>query len=327
MERSNNYRLLKLQELLFRETDEENELGLNEIQHKLQQLIPGRPIDHRTIRRDLKVLENTGFEIVRNQGKFGKVFYSHQARTFELYQLRLIVDAILSARFITTNEKNKLIHHLKQLTSKHIAKTLPEPIVFSQSANLDYDLIRLNIDRVHHAVSKRRVVTYQYGKYNVDKDFVYHRDGDLYYVEPYGLVWQNDFYYLIGKYQPKGEMRHYRLDRIRHIELTDEPFKKDDFNLQDYVDRTFHMFAGEEKRIQIRFENELAPVVIDHFGKNVNMRKIDDEHFILSTKAKLSDGLINWILTWGHQAKVLSPDSLVEEVKGKIAKMSKLYQT
>lgn len=326
MEGSNSYRLLTLQEILFQETDADHQLSLKELQQKLEQRLLENNIDRRTIQKDLRVLEESGFEVVKNKGKYGKIFYSHQARTFELYQLRLIVDAILSAKFITINEKNKLIDQLKQLTSIHIAKTLPEPIMFSQSANLDYDLIRLNIDRIHRAVAKRRVVTYQYGKYNVEKKFVYRRNGDLYYVEPYGLVWQNDFYYLIGKFQPTNEMRHYRLDRIRNIKLTQETFKKENFHLQEYVDRTFYMFAGKEQRIKIQFKNHLAPLVIDRFGKDVYMRTIDDEHFILSTRAKLSKGLINWILTLGPSAKVLSPDDLVTQVKDRIVRMYQSYQ-
>lgn len=326
MERSNNYRLLKIKEILFQETDDENELSLNDIQQKLQQIMDDTNIDHRTIRRDLDVLDKSGFEIVYNKGKYGKNLYSHQSRTFELYQLRLLVDAILSARFITNNEKDRLIGQLKQLTSKHMGKTLPEPIVFSQSINMDYEQIRINIDRVHRAVSRRKVVTYQYGRYNVNKDFVHSRDGELYYVEPYGLIWQQDFYYLIGRYQPKDEIRHYRLDRIRNIQLTDETFKRGDFQLQEYVDKTFHMFAGEEMRIKIQFQNDLAPSVIDRFGKDVDMQKIDEHYFVLSTRAKVSTGLMNWILMWGNKAKVLSPPLLVDQVKGEIKKMYENYE-
>lgn len=327
MNRSNNYRLLQLQNILFEETDDDNELGLEELREKLQKTLPNRMIDDRTIRKDLRTLDEAGFEIVKNKGKFGKNLYSHQARTFEVYQLRLIVDAILSARFITNNEKTNLIDRLKQLTSKHMAKNLPEPMVFSQSINMDYEQVKLNIDRVHKAVSERRVVAYQYGRYNVDKKFELGRDGSFYYVEPYGLIWQKDFYYLIGRYQPKNELRHYRLDRIRNIKLTDERFSRGNFQLQEYVDRTFHMFAGKETRIKIQFHNDIITVVFDRFGQDVDIQKVDDDHFILSTRAKLSDGLINWILTWGNQAKVLSPDHLVEQMKEKIQQMKDVYLT
>lgn len=129
MERANNYRLLQLREILFNNTDEWNELGIDELIDKLRQTMGERAVfDRRTVKRDLATLDDMDFEIVRNTGKFGKTLYSHQSRLFETYQLRLIIDAILSARFITTNEKKKLIQKVKELTSRPIAKTLPEPI-------------------------------------------------------------------------------------------------------------------------------------------------------------------------------------------------------
>src|SRR5699024_1735042 len=136
---------------------------------------------------------------------------------------------------------------------------------------------------------------------------------------------QNDFYYLIGIFQDTNELRHYRLDRIRNISVSDESFKKRDFNLQEYVDQSFHMFAGEEMCIKIRFHNSLVNVVVDRFGQDADIRVLDDEHFVLSTKAKLSDGLINWILTWGNRAKVLSPEHLVERIKEQIRQMNDVY--
>lgn len=325
MKYTNNYRLLKLQEILYNETDEYHDLSIDELKERLLRISPKESIDQRTIKKDIEILDQTGFEIVKNKGKFGKILYSHQSRLFEIYQLRFIVDAILSARFITTAEKDNLIQKVKQLTSKHIAKTLPEPILFSQSANMDYELVKVNIDRVHRAISQRKVLTYQYGKFNVDKEFEYNRDGDFYFVEPYALIWQNDYYYLIGHFQLKNEIRHYRLDRIRNIQITDQTFKKKQFYLQEYVNQSFHMFAGDEIRMKIRFQNDLINVVLDRFGQQADIWKVDEESFVLSTKANLSDGLVNWILTWGNQAKVLSPDPLIEKVKEKIEKMSKVY--
>lgn len=326
VERTSSYRLLKIKELLFSETDDHNQLGIDDLKARLEQLDPNMVFDQRTIKNDLEILDSVDFEVVQNKGKFGKLLYSHQTRIFEVYELRLIVDAVLSARFITKNEKNNLIEKVKRLTSNHIAKTLPEPIVFSQSANIDYELVKLNIDRVHQAISNRRVLTYQYGRFNVDKEFEYGRDGDLYHVEPYGLIWQNDYYYLIGRFQLKDQIRHYRLDRIRNISISDEVFKKDDFHLQEYVNQSFHMFAGEDIRIKVRFRNALINVVLDRFGQEADITKLDDNHFVLNTKAKLSDGLVNWILTWGNQAKVLSPEHLVQTVKEKIEQMYETYR-
>src|SRR5699024_9247056 len=157
--------------------------------------------------------------VIQNKGKYGKILYSHQGRLFETYQLRLMIDAILSARFITTNEKKNLIEKIKQLTSKRNAKTFPRPIMQSQAGTMDYEHVELDIDRVHAAMVETNVLTYQYGEFNVDKQFVYSRDGAYYHVEPYALMRQNGYYNLSGHLQKTNEMRHCRLDRTRNIKV------------------------------------------------------------------------------------------------------------
>lgn len=327
MKQGNSYRLLHLKNILFQDTDEFHEFDINELKERLIETTGVKNIDNRTIKSDLDALEEMDFDIVLNRRKHGKIYYSHQDRLFETYQIRLLVDAILSARFITIKEKNNLIKKLKELTSKYIAKTLPEPILFSQTINIDYDLIKLNIDRIHHAIADRKVLSYQYGYFNVDKEFTYRRNGDTYYVAPYALIWQNDLYYLIGEFLLTKEIRHYRLDRMRNIKITDQPYVKDNyFELQKYVDNSFHMYSGEEATIQIRFENELINSIFDRFGMDVDVKKDGEDYFILSTRAKISDGLLSWILKWGRQAQVISPDYLVEQVKEEIKEMSQNYE-
>src|SRR5690625_1935138 len=181
--KSNSDRLLKIRQILEEETDEENHLSIKEIQQKLEQWAENETVDRRTIRSDIESLDRSGFYIITNQEKYGTRVYSYQERSFEVYQLRLMIDAILSARFITTNEKDRLIQNIKQLTSKYIAKSLPETMTFTQSTRVDYELVRVNIDRIHEGVSEEKVIRYHYGRYNVDKEFVYGREGDFYYVE------------------------------------------------------------------------------------------------------------------------------------------------
>ena len=323
---SSGQRLLKLKDILFYETDEDHELSINELIQKLTAVFGSDyKVDHRAVKRDIEVLNNEGFEVIENQGKYGKIFYSHQTRLFETYQLRLLTDAVLSARFITETEKKSLIQKLKKLTSRHIAKSLPDPLIFQQSSNLDYNLIKLQIDKIHKAVSQQRVIHFQYGKYSVDKQFIFRREGEVYEVCPYALIWQNDYYYLIGEYCKYKEFRHYRLDRMRNVEVTEKRFKKMEFNATEYVHRSFNMYSGKEEWIKIQFHNNLINLIIDRFGLDADIQKADDEHFVLVTKAKVSDGLVKWILTLGSEAKVLQPDTLVEMVQEEIHKMNKLY--
>lgn len=327
MEISNGARLLKVKQILFEETDEHgHELSIKQIVEKLEQIFPGATFDKRTIRSDIELLDQADFEVISYEGKRGTHFFSHQDRLFETYQLRLLVDAILSAKFITEKDKELMIEKVKKLTSKHIAKTLPSPFVFSQSANDDYSRVKLNIDHIHRAIEMSRIITYKYGKYNVEKKFIHNRNGATYRVEPYALIWQNDFYYLIGKFLETNEIRHYRLDRIREINITDEEFTPMKIDLNDYVNRSFHMFAGEDIRIKIEFHIDLVNVILDRFGHDVDIKSIDDEKFLLTTKAKLSDGLVNWILTWGSKAKVMEPVELRDRVHEEIKKMVEVYE-
>ncbi|VEF46205.1 transcriptional regulator [Bacillus freudenreichii] len=326
MEVKGSHRLLALKKILLEETDEGNQLSIKELAEKLKLAFSSEAeFDPRAIKRDLEALDEQGFEIITNKGIYGKVLYSYHDRLFETYQLRLMVDAVLSARFITEKDKKTIIHKLKKLTSRHIAKTLPDPLIFNPSSNIDYNLIKINIDRVHKAISTNRILEYQYGKYNIDKEFVFNREGDFYQVEPYALIWQNDFYYLIGKFLQTGEFRHYRLDRIRNIRVTEEKFRREDLDITKYVDKSFHMFAGEDDWIKIKFKHEMINIIIDRFGLDADIRKLDEEHVLLTTKAKLSPGLVSWIMRWGHKAKVLSPEWLVEEVKKEIELMQDLY--
>lgn len=322
----NNDRLLMLREVLFHHTDEHHELNVYEIQEMLMQKLHVDNIDIRTIKNDIDALANMGFEVVKNRRKFGKIYYSHQMKLFETYQLRLLVDAILSARFITINEKMILIEKLQNMTSKYIADTLPGPIGFNQTANIDNNWVRQNIDRIHHAISNQKVIRYQYGSYDENKQFVFRRDGNFYEVAPYGLIWQNDFYYIIGYSLLDGEIRHYRLDRIRHISLTKQSYELDkSFDLQSYVAQTFHMYSGDDVEVTLKFEKSLLKAIFDEFGLDVQIIPDGSEHFRLYIRAKLSDGLISWLLKWGAKIEVITPESLRDELKREINKMKAIY--
>ncbi len=326
MKQTNHYRLLKLRELLFAETDEENEVTIYDMQEKLMHLLELEKLDIRTLRKDIEALQSMDFDIVENRRAHGKLYYSHQNKLFETYQIRLLVDAVLSARSITPNEKRILIEKLKKLTSTHIQKTLPSPVMFSKTVNKDHELVKLDIDRIHRAISERKVLQYKYGDYDVDKQFNLRYEGRWYYVEPYALIWQNDLYYLIGKYRGNNEIRHYRLDRMRETNITDMPFViEESFQLQPYIDKSFQMFSGEDIRLKIRLENGLLNPMFDRFGLQVDVKPDGDDHFILTTKAKQSAGLRGWILQWGAAAEVLSPESLVAEIKEEITNMVTNY--
>lgn len=326
MKQANSYRLLKLMEIFQHETDEFNELDIYDLKRKLTQVLQIKTLDIRTIKQDIAALEEIGFDVVKNRRRHGKIYYSHQARAFETYQLRLLVDAVLSAKFITINEKVKVIEQIGQLTSRHIAKSLPEPIMYNQTVNVDYEMIKHNIDRIHISIAESKVLQFKYGNYNLLKEFSFRKDGRAYAVAPYGLVWKDDFYYVIGYSYEDDEIRHYRVDRMRSIQVTSGKFEPDPtFNLQSHTSKSINMFAGNEQVMIVRFTNDLINVILDKFGLNAHTTPDGDEHFILRQHTKISDGLVAWLLSWGKKAEVLEPDSLAEQVAREIEAMYTMY--
>ncbi|OLS33861.1 WYL domain-containing protein [Bacillus sp. MRMR6] len=145
---------------------------------------------------------------------------SHQDRLFETYKLRMLVDAILSARFVTEEQATKLINKLKKLTSYHFAKALSSPIKYNKSMDHIFGLTKVYIDKIHHAIEERKVITFKYGKFTIDRQFELNRKSQEYVYHPYALVWEQGFYYLIGQKENKEGLSSNRVDRLREVEIT-----------------------------------------------------------------------------------------------------------
>lgn len=323
----NKERILKLMSILKEETDENHELSLDDIILRFKQTYGTElKLNKNSLKDDLDHLIRQGFDVTVNQEKEGlPKYYSHQYRLFELYELRMLIDAVVSAKFISKKETVQLTGKIRQLTSHRQGKRLHNEIQIDSSIKSESPYIRRTIHDIHEAITERRMITFQYGRFDVNKQFNLSHEGGLYKVKPYALTWANDFYYLIAYYFDAAEIRHYRVDRLRNVEVLTETFPFEAFDVSKYVQSTFHMFAGDEEWIRIKLHNSLINVIIDKFGKDVSIQRADEEHFILSTKARVSIGLVNWILSFGSGAKVISPSSLVQTVKTEVHKLHSLY--
>ncbi|WP_223590714.1 helix-turn-helix transcriptional regulator [Neobacillus bataviensis] len=323
----NTTKILALKKILLEETDEEHKLSMTDLIDKLQLAIAANdPIDKKRIKRYIESLNESGFEILHEGEKYGKIVYSHQSRLFETYELRMLVDAILSASFVTEEQAKNMISKLSQLTSKHIAKTLPSPIKYNKSMNHIYHLTKVYIDKIHQAIDEKRVITFKYGKFNIDRTFELNRNGQEYIYHPYGLIWDQGFYYMIGQKENKVGLSNYRVDKMRDVEVTELRFKSKDYNIDGYLHINFHMFSGQGEWVEIEFKDKsLINPIIDKFGLDADIKKVDEDTFILKTKAIVGEGFFNWLRGWGSKAKILSPPSLVKQMKDEIEKMYQLY--
>lgn len=314
----NGARLLKLREIFERETDEENELTLHQLVERLKKSFGPDDsiiqIGTKAVRRDIQTLRAQGFEIIENIGDKGKKFYSYQNRLFEPHELRMLVDAVASARFVSLSDTERLLEKLKLLTSEHIAKTLDIRFRISSSYKDENKETRFTIDRIQNAMTERKIIRFHYGHYNVDKQFIAKRKGEWYVVRPLELIWNQDNYYLIGFFIPEKKIKHYRVDRMRDVEITEQSYDYQSFDLNGYANHVFNMYNGPTQSVTIRFSNHMATVVIDRFGIHVPIKKVDEHSFEITTEAKVSDGLVQWLLSCGKNAVVVSPEHLVRRM-------------
>lgn len=322
---SNAKRLLAIIEILEQNTDEEHELSVSEIIEKLKMKFGSDyHVSRNTIKNTIEELIDTGLNIETRISDNEPINYSHQDRKFEIYQLRILIDAVSSAKFLTAEESNELIEKIKTLTSKHLSRKLNSHIRVDPSLKAKNNEIRYIIDNIHTAINEKRKISFQYGKYNVKKEFFLRNNGQRYIVTPLALVWNHEFYYLVAKHNEK--MKHFRIDRMRRIERMKETFVEPTFDIVQHMKNSFNMFTGEPEYVELQFNLSLINTILNHFGTDVYIKNYDENTFTIKVQAYINEGFLRWLLTWGSDVKVAAPEQLKDQLKEEIKKLQSLYE-
>jgi len=308
-------------------TDEEEMLSI----HEIHGFIPETEnVGIGAVREDVNSLEKSiVFPVLAVQEKNGMVKQFHyDGRLFEKHELRILMDMISAAKFIPKQERNKILMKIKHLTSRRIAEQLKNELRVADKPNHEEVGIVSFIQLLHEAVQNNQVIAFQYGDYNMDINFTLREKGNDYYVQPYELVWEKERYYLIGNFMSIDQIRQYRVDRMRNIRVMDEKFVPEpNLNIDKYISGMFHMFGGDTISLEVEFNQSLLNAVVDRFGvdANINIQK-NNNTFVLKTRAVDSKGLLQWLLRWGSDAKVLHPEKLIEAMKEEARKLYNRYQ-
>ncbi len=327
-------KLLYLMKIMLEKTDETHGLTTEEIKKELARY--GISAERKSLYDDLRVLEVYGLDICSEKTK--TVRYYIGSRDFQISELKLLVDAIQSSKFITQKKSLELIGKLESLASENEAKLLQNQVIISNRVKTDNETIYYNVDRLHDAISANLSVCFYYNKWVLDfggtKKIKLERrhGGKLYRVSPWALCWDDENYYLIGFDEDSGQIRHYRVDKMERINLTEnarkgeEQFKKID--LAEYSKSTFSMFAGERESITLRVHKNLIGVIADRFGRDVFItRDLESrEHFILKVEVNVSDQFFGWIFALGDEVQIISPDSLARKFADHCAKVMNIYR-
>lgn len=309
-------KLLYILQILKEYTDEEHAITTSELISKLEQY--GIKAERKTIYSDIEALNDFGYDILTSRQKNLNGYYM-ASREFELAELKFLVDATQSSKFITKNKSNTLIKKLKQFTSKYEANHLQRQIYVSDRVKTDNENIYINVDCIHKACQNDLQISFIYFDWTPTKEARPRKGGEEYIVSPWMLTFSEENYYLLAYDENAGIMKYYRVDKMLKIQLLKEKRKgrelMENFNLAAFSKKTFGMFAGKEELVTLLFENHLASVAIDRFGKEVDMRVRDEGHFSIRVNVCISNQFFGWLAGLSGSVTIAGPKNVRKEYR------------
>ena len=316
-------KLLYLKQFFEDKTDEKHPATMADILAYLQ----ANDVDaeRKSIKTDLDALELYGMDVRR--ADYGKA-YLLLDREFELPEVKLIIDSVASSKFLSENKSDALIKKLGKLVSEHQRKELRRQVRVMGRAKTMNNSVLINTDRIHAAIAANTTITFKYFHYNIKLDREYSRKGELFEVSPWALLYDNDNYYLLA-YTDK-DFRTYRVDRMANVEQgINERRGKEEFEKMDmpaYTKSTFGMYNGKQEEVTMVFHNRMLDTVIDQFGKEVWLSKVDDWHFKVTVTVAVSPQFFAWVFGLGNYVTITGPENVVKQMKDMLAKVQKRYE-
>lgn len=327
-------KLLFIQKILLEKTDENHGLTVNEIINELESY--GISAERKSIYDDLHILEMFGLDICSEKTKTVKYYIG--SRDFQISELKLLVDAIQSSKFITKKKSMELIEKIESLASKNQAQLLQRQVYVSNRIKTENETIYYNVDSLHEAINKNVQTSFYYNQWTLNLGSTEKiklqrkRNGEKYIVSPWALCWDDENYYLIAFDENSQAIRHYRVDKMERIEvlkenrLGQEMFSK--FNIAEYTKATFSMFSGEEQEVKLSVHKDLVGVIADRFGSKVFVTndELRENHFIVKTTVKISEQFFGWLFGLGDKIILLSPTEAVEKFNSHIKNIFNVYK-
>ena len=270
--------------------------------------------DRKTVYSDIAALQDYGVDIVSIPGKNGGYYIA--SRNFELPELKLLIDAVLSSKFLTEKKSRELIEKLCRECSVHDARLMRRDMLVDRRVKSMNETIYYNVDAIQEAIAQNRQITFRYFDWGIDGKRKY-REKE-YAASPYGLCQDNENCYLLAHSVRHG-VTSYRVDRMTDILLTSDPRtpcpELTGKSLQEYANRLFQMYSGNTAVVKMRFHRSLVNVVIDRFGRETMLIPDGDEHFVFTVNVAVSPMFLSWVIGFGSKAKILYPQSVVDECK------------
>ena len=318
-------KILYLMRIFLEQTDEEHPMSVKELIAYLNSL--GISAERKTVYDDIETLRNFGMDIL-NRREHPAGFYL-ASREFELPELRLLVDAVQSSRCITNGKSRQLIRKLESLASVYESRQLRRQGFAENRIRTINENVYYSIDMIQRALTEDRQISFQYCEWTVEKKLRPENEGERYSVSPWGLVWQNEEYYLITYDEKCGRVKQYQVDKLQQIRIEKEVRRGREFfenyDIGELTSRTFGMFGGREVTICLEAHNRLVGVVLDRFGRDIMIHRKDPEHFKTLVRVNISDQFFGWICGFGNKAVIMAPESVKNQFLDYIEKIKAKY--
>ncbi len=320
-------KLCYLSRIMLSKTDDEHHLTMPEIQELLAEY--DVTADRKALYKDMDALSTLGIDVIGQKTKGGGYDYYVGSKTFDVAELKLLVDSIQSSKFITEKKSKELIEKLGTLASEYEAEQLKRQVtVHGRVKNMNESIYYI-VDEIHRAIADNKKITFEYMKWNINKKMEKRKE-ELYEVSPWALSWDDENYYLIAFDEEAGKIKHYRVDKMKNITITDEKrvgrndFRE--FNLAEYAKMSFGMYGGERTRVKLTFKEEMVGVLLDRFGTSIPIRANKNEGwFDTEVDVALSDQFLGWIFALGDGVRITGPKKVVTGMKDKLNDLGDIY--
>ena len=308
---------LYIMQILMERTDEEHALNAAEISEILEHVYQVE-VGRQTLYSEIRKLTDFGLDIIMKTDDKRRGYYL-ASRRFELPELKLLVDVVQSSKFITEKKTKELIEKLESLCSREEGKQLSSQVITYNRLKTSNETIYYNVDKLHSAIFHNRQIKYQYVEWTVKKELEFRHGGAFYEVSPLHLVWDDENYYLVAYDEKAGKVKHYRVDKMRSMELTDQPRSeaslRQQTDLASFGKKTFGMFGGVDVQVRLLCANHLAGVVLDRFGSDIWMVPKDEDHFSANVTVTVSPQFFGWVTAIGEDMQITGPEEVKEQYR------------
>ncbi len=306
-------RLVVLAQMFYVMTDENNTMTSPQILEYLE--AHDVPANEKTLRGDIRLLQELGMDIVKIVSRPNRYFWGE--RLFELPELKLLIDAVASSRFITKKKSSELSKKLSSLASGPQKKALRRQIQATNRVKSNNESIYYMVDTINAAINRRKKIEFQYSDYSPKLKPVLRGDGEVYELSPYALLWNEDYYYVVGWSDKHANVSTFRVDRMVMPKMLEEKAVKrpEKFSVDDYSKPIFDMYEGNE-RVAVRLEvrNDLAKYIVDRFGTSLETEAVSDDRFEVTVEVSLSPTFYAWVFQFDGGIRILSPQKAVDAV-------------